>query len=907
MNRMLSCLMLMILAVTAQGFSSPKFHHLTINDGLLPGNATCFLKDADGFVWIGTDEGLCRYDGREIKVYGNGVDASLSGKTVRSLFQDSKGNLWVGFKEDGICCHLVSEGIWKSFSNVKDVPESLSSNDVAGIVEDSKGGLWIAADRGSLDRIDRDFQTFRHYSISSGKGADFINAFTDIAIDWHDRIWLSTWGAGVYCYDIKKNDFYHLNDSGSVKDDGCQHIFDIHIHGTDLYVASAYDGLFLYDISSVELQPLLKSKPECLPSCCKQVSVDKEGDVWVTTPDEVLVMRAGALEYRCRSSLAKSEGEIMSDVASCIYTDRDGTVWVGHQSGVSFSHPQFNQFTNLVVKSGDTLTPKMLSAIATADHSIWVGGINHIYRCTRDGRQKEVFSPDCMAGKRGGNHYFQALHDDGKGNIWAGVYGKYLMRLRPYDRNWNKIDISCPDTLHIPYGNIRDIFEDTDGTLWLATETGVLNYSPSDGRIKPLFRSRKNIYPQDKARKIFRDSRGELYVGTEGGLRRYDSQGTLVDIYGKETANGTLTNDYITSIMEDSSGRLWVGGKGGLYEFDRDSSCFIPLASFNDSSFSDSVFSIVEDNEGNLWIGASAEILRYDSRTGVCYEYNERDGLCNSGNFKIAYKSDDGLILTGGEDGINLFYPDRLIRDTTSNKVVITESVISGNSVSLSFVAPNTIMMEKLRYRYMLEGYDRQWTEVNTTCGRAEYEDLPSGIYVFRVKATDNNKEWREDSAEVRIVVRPPANRWWIIGTCLAILVTFATIWYTRRMSVRRREEAVSSKEEPVRKNDFMDRMNDIILKNIDKSDLDLGFLAAEMNMSEDQLTRKVKSLTDTTPWNIVIRLRMQRAAALIVQGEMNISQVAYSVGFNDLSHFSRTFKKHFGVAPRDYSRENDK
>jgi len=764
---------------------------LTIKDGLSDGSVTCLLQDKKGFIWIGTSDGLNKYDGYQISVYKHNPQQanSIGSNFIRCLYEDSKNNLWIGLKSGGLSRMDLTTGRITTFRHEKQ-SNSLSYNDVSGIIEDRNGNLWIAVDRGGLDMFDPHTNTFTNYPPKYPSGELLNNAMTGIALDAHDTIWLSSWGGGIYCFDMKTKTFgIHPRWENNAY---TKNIFDIHIDSKGIvWIASGENGIYALD----------PEKNTCRQYSCTSSSVhstfeDSEGNLWIATAKggiNILDTNNGKFSYIVADEV--SNNGLLSNLINCVYQDRTGNIWVGTSAGVNFYSPLISQFSWIrkdgkypVSLSGE----EVYALLKDRRNNIWVGGINCIDKINpnRNAIKKCIIQPVDQSHPF---NIFQSFCEAKNGIIWIGTYTKYLIKYDPVADRFYQIEIPSPLKLNVSYRNVYGIYEDWDHTLWLSTELGAINYNPSTGVFAPLFESRQIIYPEEKTHVIYRDRDLELWVGTEAGLRRYTRDMKIIETYTQNDSLTSLTNNFITAIHEDKEGILWIGTMGGLHRFDKKEKKF-ELIKRPDINYGDPVFGLCEDKAGILWMTTTTGIIKFNPKDRSFYLYDESDGLQNKGFHKGAFfQSDDGELLFGGKDGFNAFYPEklkineqkppvvitdfqifnrsilpeekgiltRLISETDKIKIKHSQSVISFQFAALNFVSPS-----KNRYRYKMEGFDQNWISTNPGQRFVTYTNLNPGKYTFFVKASNNDGVWNENPVSLRITIQPP---FWKTGYAYAL------------------------------------------------------------------------------------------------------------------------------------------
>jgi len=791
MNRIFVILFFQISSFIVVAQHTFNFNQLTIKEGLSNGNITCFFQDKKGFIWIGTSDGLNKYDGYQIQVFKHNPqnENSIGGNSIRCLYEDSRNNLWIGLKGSGLSRMDLKTGQITAFHQ-GEAQNELSYNDVSGIVEDNDGNLWFAVDRGDLDMFDPKTNKFTHYPLQDQLGRALNNALTGIAMDAFHTIWLSSWGGGVYCFDLDKKTFkVHPEWEKQTEDTKQKDIFNIHIDKEGIVWASSSDGN-VYALNSSD-------------KTCRQYTVGQEredffgspvhasceGDsenIWIGTEAGISILNKKDNKFTWIVLDEDSENGLLSNGINCIYKDNAGTVWIGTDVGVNFYNPLSSQFILIKKQANNQLSlseNQVLSILKDRNDNIWIGEVNSLDKINSNGKTITRYQFDKSL-KNCSLHNFQAICEDSGGILWFGSYSNFLLRYNPSANSFSQILIPSPAGMNLSYRNIYAIYEDRDHTLWLSTELGSINYNPSTGIFTPLFQSDRIIYPEEKTHVVYRDHEMELWVGTEAGLRRYSLNLELRHVYlSQKDDKNTITNNFVTTIYEDSKGIFWIGTMGGLHRFDKKENKF-ELIKRPNMDYGDPVFGICEDEQGFIWMSTTSGILKYDPENKSFRTYDESDGLQNKGFLMRAFfHANDGELFFGGNAGLNAFYPESLKTNDKKPPVVITDFQIfnkpvlpgkdgildklisetkaitikhSQSVISFQFVALNYISSKKNQYLYQMEGYDRDWIPANQDQRTVTYTNLNSGEYTFKVKAANNNGIWNDEPATLKLTIKPP-------------------------------------------------------------------------------------------------------------------------------------------------------
>ncbi len=757
------------------------FTQITTRNGLSNSEITSIMQDSKGFMWFGTDDGLNKFDGYDITVYkyNSQKHNTIGGNSIRCLFEDSQKNLWIGLKGDGLCRLNLKTGEFKTYKNKKG-SNSLSYNDVAGIVEDENGMIWIAVDRGGLDMFNPKTEEFTHYDIQDKNTSLLLNNALTGIIALNDMFILSSWGGGIYCFDKKEKKFYlhpHWNSDRTDKE-LCRHIFNIYKdQAENIWVLSAHGGLYMLDEKSKNYKQydVCKLGANCEGNInIRSVSDDGNGNLWIVTSEGIKI-----LDKQTTKITHFEHSNLTDEGLNYIYKDRSDLMWLSSASGIFHFSPVSTQIK--WIKPQNFLSEKQVLAVfKDSKNNIWVGGLNHLDKISPDRRSITKYNNPIS---NQNTSLYQAICEDTNGNIWIGNYSDQLIKYNPNNHSFTQIPIPPPAGTNYSYRNVYGITMDWNGTFWLATELGAVNYNPETKVFTPLFESKNIIYPEDKTHVIYRDQEMQLWVGTERGLRLYTRDLLLKKTYTtQENQPNSLSNDFITAILEDKNGILWIGTKEGLHQFDKKTQKF-ELIRRHDADYGDPIFGLAEDDDGNLWISTPSSVLKYTIREKKFQIFNEYDGLQSHG-FRLGAFSQakDGELLIGGKEGFNTFYPQKLTTNETKPRVIISDFQIFNKSVkpekdgiltrsidetthikikhsqsviSFRFSALSYRASFKNQYAYMLEGFDKDWIYSNS--GRiATYTNLNAGEYIFKVKASNNDGVWSETPTTIHLTVTPP-------------------------------------------------------------------------------------------------------------------------------------------------------
>lgn len=804
-----------------------RFERLSLEQGLSQGSVNCLLQDRRGFLWVGTREGLNRFDGYTFKVYRHDPQdpTSLSSNGILAILEDRAGTLWMAAGRGGLCRY---DRLNDRFSCDKLDPRqsrSPSGDDFVALLEDRAGTIWVGTRDGGVCRYDHDRRTYdcdKHdpqqpRSLSS-------NNVEALAEDRAGMIWVGTVGGGLCRYDPRSKDYacyrHDPQRPGSLSSDDVMALL-VDRAGT-VWVGGIDSGLCRYDRERDRFVCIKRDPRQAgglSDDDVRTLYEDRAGTLWVGT-------RGGGLcrydrdrqSFTVYKSDPRDAQSLSSDEVRAIREDRAGTMWVGTQGG---GLCRFNpRGENFITYRHDPRQPHSLSGddvravYEDRTGAIWVGSVNgglcrYERGPDRGGGSFTCFGHDPRRAGSLSSDDVRAVYEDHAGTLWVGTNGGGLCR---YDRR--RQSFTClkydPHKLGSLSNNaIRALLEDHTGTFWVGTrEGGLCRYDRDRGEFALYKHDPQNpkSLSGNGVRALYEDRRGTLWVGTDNGLCRYDRERGEFACYQHDPQNPkSLSNSGVWAIYEDRAGTIWVGTSGGgLNRFDQATETFQAFGE-GEGLTSDTVYSIAGDERGRLWLGTNHSIYRFNPTTNVFRNYDVNDNLPNNEfNQGAALKTRSGEMFFGGVVGLTRFDPERMLENTAGPPVIITafrkfnqpvrlqpsitetqgiELSYRDNFISFEYAALNLFDPEKNRYRYQLEGFDADWIEAGTQ-RLATYTNLDAGTYHFKVIAANADGVWNTEGARLRLIVRPPFWRaWWFRLLALVSLAGLAFIGYRWRVT----------------------------------------------------------------------------------------------------------------------------
>ncbi len=818
-------LSLAVHALPAPAQTNLSFEAITTRDGLSDNYILSMLQDRHGFLWLGSRDGLTRYDGHAFVTFKHDIDDKLTitDGGVDCLCEDHNGNIWIGTSAGGLDRFDRVTGRFVHHWYDPDDPGSIPGNRVISIVEDRRGDLWVLCGGGrwgdGICRLDRRTGRFRRYHLdlpAVGDGLGF--GLTSLLVDPAGTLWLGTSGYGVLRYDPATDGFIGYRRNPSYRSLRYLHIILLHADRLGLWSQWSDSGMVLIrhvgDSLVYGTHPL--TYPHLAGEHVKTVLRDRAGRLWLGTGTGGLYVfdeRTGR-HFRVTHNQAVPTS-LTSDAIYSIAEDRAGNLWIGTDNGVdklTFRAWSFTHYRRDPVGDRGLSHVRARSVLKTRDGTLWVGtgggGLDELPPGADGFRHHDLN----IAGTQGRQfNIVNVLRQDSDGTLWAGTNGG-LVRIDPDGRRRYFIHDQA-DPTSIPVGGVWEIQEGSDGSFRIGTLRGGLALMD---RRSGRFRAMPSVPggpSNDVIHCIHEDRRGRIWIGSDGGLDLHDPRTSRWQHFGRESVErGGLSDNRVWYIHEDRRGILWLAtSEGGLNRFDPATGRATHYTE-RDGLASNMVCSILEDRHGNLWIGTNNGLSRLDARSGTFKSYGLGDGLpLSEFHFKTCF-DDHGRFYFGGNGGVIAFDPDSMSREAPPAPMAVTAFKLfdrempldttiglkrtirldhGDNFFSIEFAALDFTNPAANRYRYRLEGVDAAWRVADGRRPVASYTNVPPGRYRFQVYGASSDGAWSPRPAELEIVIAPAIwqTLWFRIAVGLGIVLALVVGVLARIRAVRRQGE----------------------------------------------------------------------------------------------------------------------
>lgn len=759
----IACVVPLILPAASTDF---WFRHFSVEDGLSSNSVRAIMQDKYGFMWLGTDDGLNRYDGVSVKVYN--LNPQGSNDYISSLYETAD-NIWIG-TENGVYIFDYETESFEPFRTLTPQGDSIKSN-VNHIVEDRDGNLWLSTVGQGIFKYNMSKHYLEHYEFKDANGL-----MASVLIDSENQIWAVTnWGSPtVSKLNKAENKFepfpityeagrYDSNSLVMLEDS--EHTLWLGTWECGLQKIDRYTGK-----ATTYLHPSEGKGATHIHSLMEYAPYQ----LLIGSDDGLLLFNTFTCEHRLFTENETSPYSLSNRFVYPIVKDREGGIWVGtYYGGVNYLSPNAGQFECFAhSRFSNSVNGTVIGRFCEDPYGhIWIasddGGLS---RFSPKDKQFTHYMPDEHRNSLSYHNVHALCMDDD--DLWIGTYTGGVNVLNTKTGTFRAYITRGGDLTTLDGTSSYAIFRDREKRIWVASMAGVNLYNREEDnfiRVKDL---------ESLTIDIDQDAGGNIWFATQGkGLFKYDPDKKTWKNYTHGNAPGALTNDQVNCTLIDVSGNMWVGTMNGLCRYNAEEDLFdtIPL-----DIPSHNICGIVEDQHV-LWLTTTKGLVRYAPGES-CQVFTRSDGL-QSEQFlpNAALKASDGKIYIGSVNGFNAFYPYQIKTNKVLPPVVITGLEISNKEVrigdrkmpkalnrmaelelshkdhvfSLLYASLSYCTPEKNQYAYKLEGFDKDWNYVGSQ-NKATYTNLPAGTYAFKVKATNNDGIWSNREASLRITIHPP-------------------------------------------------------------------------------------------------------------------------------------------------------
>lgn len=829
--------LLLSIEVCAETYN---FARLDNTYGLSNNQIECILKDSKGFVWIGTNFGLNRYDGYRVKVYKSSKNDSnsLIYNSIWRIQEDKNGNLWITGNPNYVVYNALTE---KFHRNITPFLSPLGIHFVPSIVEIDKqknyyfyhtndgiykydvsskklihykqtsslntlnqgviismkshqGYLWVLFQSGLLERLNEKTNTvdFRNsYIMENASGATILkNLFVDSnGCPW---VYPGLGDKGVLCFDIDKSQWIFFgNDKNDFRSSSDMFIASNFVRAiaqdnkNRIWIATDHGGVNIFDKRTNEIN-ILRNDPMNPNSLSQNSAIslfyDNTGIMWVGTyKNGVSYYHPDMFKFEKSPLFFYHNPDLENKDCNTLCQDRAGNLWIGtNGSGVlkwDYKTQNFRLYRNQKDNSSSISSDIIISMLEDKKGTMWFGTfLGGLNQMV--GEHFNRFEPSINNTNSLSNKSIYGLIEDHQQNLWIGTLGGGVDELDVTRRNFVHHNIGNAQGMTSNY--ILSMYSKDSSMVYLSTSSGIDMLNTATNSIAPVF---KSVSQQNRLSDLIIyntliDRRNQLWIATDNGINIYNPEKNTISYVNKSSG---LSSEQVVSLVEDNNGNIWAGTRNGL----------------------ECIYCKINPKTGKLEYNVVA--------------FDENDGLLSSiFNQNAVFKNKQGRIFIGCTKGYTVFDPQSIHFNTIvpqphfteliigneeirpgkkiRNRVILDASIINKNKIELhydeknftiNFSALSYIHPEKNRYRYKLKGFDEDWIETKTAS--ATYSNLNQGTYQLIVYASNNDNVWSSVPLTLEIIIRPPFwFAWWAI--VFYIILGLILLWYIVNFNLRKQQ-----------------------------------------------------------------------------------------------------------------------
>ncbi|MGQ9846331.1 MAG: ligand-binding sensor domain-containing protein, partial [Bacteroidales bacterium] len=832
-NTAIILILLLIATNIAAQIAGFKSIHYSVDDGLSQGSANCIFQDTKGFIWIGTQDGLNKFDGYKFTTYQhNPLDTnSISANWVYGIDEDDNGILWIA-TQNGLNALNPRTNKFKHYYTNQ---QSLSKNEeIFAVLVGTDGYIWFKSSKYlyKLDTSNNNISVYEHnldYFVNNKSEKGFP------MIEDAESIWIGT-ANGLFQF-IKKMEIFkqYKNIPEDPNSLSSNFVTSIAIdEKLNIWVGTT-NGLNKLDKKRNKFIRYFASNknPSIGPAGNNIIALynGKNGKLWIGTFGSGLSLYdPNTNQFYHFKHEDGNENSIYYDYILSLYEDKTLNLWIGYDANglnkIDLKPQKFKTYQSSKSKKGLHLSSDNIASIYLEnDSTLWIGtwenGLNIV---NRNNFSTKLITTQTPNQRIVGNNV-HAIYADSHGLIWIGtksgisIYDKKTKTFSDLDAYF-KIDLN----LKLKGIRIYNITEDYKGNIWISTRNGLYRFNYDTKTITSFVSSLNDslsLYDNSVICTVC-DKNGYVWIGTRAGLNRYDYNTNKCFRIGYKKSNKPITgsqriyavpsNPYIYHVIEDmfDENILWVGTSSGLNRFNKLNNTF-EYYTIADGLPNGTIYEIIQDKNGNLWMSTNRGLAFFDVNQKKITAFDVNDGIQGlEFNNGASYIAPSGEIFFGGVKGITAFNPNNQKENTFIPNVVFTtfekttangkkeimnisdlnliELRYDDHSITFSFAALEFTNPRKNTFKYWIEGLMNDWIFI----GNKNFIDigvLAPGEYTLHLKGSNNDGVWNEKEASIKIIVYPPFYKttWAYIGY---VIIISAIIFFYVRSRTKKLQEA---------------------------------------------------------------------------------------------------------------------
>ena len=804
-------------SINVQAKEYNRFNNISIEDGLSQATVETMMQDSKGYIWLGTNDGLDRYNGYTFKKYSyeKGQENSLVNSYILDIKEDSEGNIWVA----------TAAGISKIYNDGEKVQNYTSDSESGNLSNDNTTTMLISNSNkiyvGTAEGINLyDKKTDKFNLIYPELKEEYVNS---LAEDKYGNIWAGTEN-GLYKINVVTNAIERFESTDDVNTISENYIYKVYYDGDKHIWVGTYDNGFCklnIENNKVTRYLLTREDGTIRGAFVKNFLKDSKGNIWICTDEGVVLFEVDKNIFTWYENKVYDPYSLIDNNTFSILEDYSGLIWIGTYSGVS----TFDPYSTIGHYKNDPFNSKSINEKAVSgiyeddDGLLWIGtsssGVNIL------NKDRDVI--ECLTTANGlsnnritditgaGDYIFIATYNG------LNVVNKISGEIEIYDEEDG-----------LASNIVKKLFYDELGYLYIGSASG-LDALNLNGRsvinlnyiLEEIGISSKNISA------IYRDSKRNFWLGTfvDNGLIKIDADTGIINVFkNKENDSLSLSDNTIRCIGENSKGEIWIGTSFGLNKYNEKDDTFTSYTT-KDGLANDTIYGILFDDKDNPWVSTNLGIAKINIDTDVINNLNITDGLqSNEFNGNSYFKTKKGEFIFGGINGFNLFIPDEVVIKSSNLNIVFDDFKVNGKSIEsidnkvfkpseknirVGFFLPDYKSMKNIKYYYTLDENEEKW--IPLPGNYVDLANLSSGDYELRIKSRGANGSF-SDVKSVKFRILPA---FWKSKQAILIYILIAILIFIHsRYKIKKLDEIVMKRTKQL--SDEMEKNTELLNKVIE-------------------------------------------------------------------------------------------
>ena len=796
------------------------FTHLTAEDGLSSNIIRCFYKDSRGYLWVGCENALNRYDGSKCIQYVHNPNDSttITGGAIQSVLEDKEGLLWIS-TNNGVCTFNYKTEKFKKFFDCE--IENTSGGDLYLTKKDEfflcvPKGLYLFNE--ATHKFEKYFQSAVDFRASTMIEDDFGN------------LYIGTWENGLIVFNEKRKDYIVKKIPAKKDFIYANSIQSMVIDKNGIIWIGTRNGFYYgkslgnNDISKFEIKPVLDQQGKLLQisnSMVYTLNIDDKNKIWIGTESGLNIYDPESQKLQIVYSTKNTTGGLSNNLVSTIYTDSDGGIWVGtYQGGLNYfseGNVPFKDKIPFITQSENKKIQYAKSVYQDFNGKLWVGTDYGLLCFSKQFQLEKTYTHNSQSGSLsiGG---VNAIYTDKSGDFWVGNWGGGVNKLDKKTDTFIKYSkIEQKNTTDSTFTGdciTRAFAEDSRGYLWIVNMFDIVDrYDRKYNSFRHFNIANQINRPTVEIKSVGLDLDDNLWIGTIGtGLIKFDTKTSKTELFApllhKDIdIKSNLPSQDVYSVHIHKSGKIWLGTGSGLCEFDPLTKTFTTYSTEKGLN-TEMVLGVVSDDSNQIWLSTLKGISKFDINTGYFVNYDVNDGVIS--NAEVAYRGKNGMMFFAGVNGITAFHPDSIWKNQKAPPIVFTDfklfdkSILFDqkllpnhvneteeielkyfqNTITIDFQALNFIQPTKNIYSCILQGFDKDWNYMGVK-NETKYTNLNPGTYFFKIKAANNSGVWNNTERVLKIVIQPPWWKTWIFRILVVIMIFSLTGFLIRFRTIQ--------------------------------------------------------------------------------------------------------------------------